>query len=251
MTSIHSLCWSSSEAKHLVESSLLFRDMPAGEIAAILTHMQPMTYAQGTSIVEQGTWDGQFYIVVSGSASVLLQDGEQARTPFSTGWLGPGECFGEVSLLTGESPAATVRAEEDTTVWSLTQADLLALIEAYPTLLRNINRILSLRLARTNRQLLSTKRAERVWLAFVDTPGSLLERSLAMHIAQALAERSRKRVLLLELCSSDQAVGPHFAAHADQVRPAVLACTQSYDLLQKHKAPTVTAKGQHLSLIHI
>ena len=249
MTSIHSLCWSSSEAKHLVESSPLFRDMPAGEIAAILTHMQPMICAQGTSIVEQGTWDGQFYIVVSGSARVLLQDGEQARTPFSTGWLGPGECFGEVSLLTGESPAATVRAEEDTTVWSLTQADFLALIEAYPTLLRNINRILSLRLARTNRQLLSTKRAERVWLAFVDTPGSLLERSLAMHIAQALAERSRKRVLLLELCSSDQAVGPHFAAHADQVRPGVLACTQNNDLLQKHKAPTVTAKGQHFAAL--
>src|SRR5260370_18296232 len=116
MTSIHSLCWRSSEGKQLVESSTLFRDMAAGEIAAILTHMQPMICAQGTSIVEQGTWDGQFYIVVSGSARVLLQDGEQARTPFSTGWLGPGECFGEVSLLTGESPAATVRADADTTV---------------------------------------------------------------------------------------------------------------------------------------
>src|SRR5258708_20153003 len=139
MTSTQSLFGKSSEEKDLVESSPLFRDMPAGEIAAILTHMQPMTYAQGTSIVEQGTWDGQFYIVVSGSASVLLQDGEQARTPFSTGWLGPGECFGEVSLLTGESPAATVRAEEDTTVWSLTQAALSALIEAYTRLLTNLN----------------------------------------------------------------------------------------------------------------
>src|SRR5260370_41526359 len=112
MTSIHSLWWSSSEAKHLVESSPLFRDMPAGEIAAILTHMQPMICAQGTSIVEQGTWDGQFYIVVSGSTRVLLQDDEQARTPFSTGWVGPGECFGGVSLLTGESSEGTVRAEE-------------------------------------------------------------------------------------------------------------------------------------------
>src|SRR5260221_6578728 len=102
MTSTHSLCWSSSEAKHLVESSPLFRDMPAGEVAAILTHMQPMTCAQGTSIVEQGTWDGQFYIVVSGSASVLLQDGEQARTPFSTAWLGPGKCFWDESMIPGE-----------------------------------------------------------------------------------------------------------------------------------------------------
>src|SRR5258708_35022220 len=123
-----------------------------------------MTYAHGTSVVEQRCCVVRCYIVGSGSASVFLQDVEQVRTPFSTGWLGPGECFGEVSLLTGESQAATVRAEEDTTVWSLTQADFLALIEAYPTLLRNINRILSLRLARTNRQLLSTKRAERVWL---------------------------------------------------------------------------------------
>src|SRR5260370_31211847 len=99
MTSIHSLCWSSSEAKHLVESSPLFRDMPAGEIPAILTHMQPMICAQGTSIVEQGTWDGQFYIVVSGSARVLLQDGEQASTPFSPGWLLPCECSGDEWML--------------------------------------------------------------------------------------------------------------------------------------------------------
>ncbi len=94
-------------------------------------------------------------------------------------------------------------------------------------------------------QLLSTKSAERVWLAFVDTTDSLLERSLAVHIAQALAERSCKHVLLLELCSSDQAMGPRFARQADQVRPGVRACAQNHELLQRHQAPTVNDDGQH------
>src|SRR5260221_14756370 len=66
-----------------------------------------------------------------------------------------------------------------------------------------------------------------------------------MHIAQALGERSCKRVLLLELCSSDQAMGPRFARQADQVRPGGRACAQNHELLQRHQAPTVNDDGQH------
>src|SRR5260370_30602932 len=86
-------------------------------------------------------------------------------------------------------------------------------------------------------QLLSTKSPERVWLAFVDTTDSLLERSLAVHLAQALAERSCKRALLLELCSSDQAVGPRFARHPNHVRPVFRACAHNHPLLQTPHSP--------------
>src|SRR6266516_3674337 len=129
-------------------------------------------------------------------------------------------------------PSATVRADEDITVWALPEADFLTLIRTCPTLLQNINAILSRRLARTNRQIHSQVTAEKIWLSLVHNPDVLLERSLIIHIADALARRSRKRVLMLESCGQDQAMGPHFATLTNQLRPALLDCVQDHSLLQ-------------------
>ena len=233
------------EPQQLIGSSTLFRDVHPHEAAAIIAQLQPISYPQGTHIIERGVWNGHFYIIASGSVCVLLQESEGSASEITVGRLGPGECFGEISLITGEAPIATVRAEEDTALWSLSHADFLRLIGECPTLPRNINQILSLRLARTNQQILFRRKVKQVWLAFFDTPGALLERSLALHIAQSVAECSRERVLVLELCSHELAVGPHFAVYTDQVRPSLLACTQTHSLLERHKAPTITIAGQH------
>jgi len=150
-----------------------------------------------------------------------------------------------MSLITGEPPTATVRAEQDTMLWSLTQTDFLTLIGACPTLLQNINHILSLRLAQTNQQILANHAAERVLLTLAHNPDALLERSLVAHIADALAERSCKRVLVLELCGQDVAMGAHFARHEQQIRPSLLECLHDHSLLHTHQAPTSTADGQY------
>jgi len=252
------------EPQQLIEASTLFRNLRSDEAAAIITRLQSATFERGTRILERGVWHGQLHIIASGQVSVLLQEGEEspARAPVAdqlsreqgnlpgnhegdlvVARLGPGECFGEMSLITGEPPTATVRAEQDTTLWSLTQADFLTLIGACPTLPQNINRILSQRLAQTNQHILASHAAEQVWLSIIDNPDAPLERSLAVHIADALAARSRKRVLVLELCEQDQALGPHFAQYEQQVRPAFFACLHDHTLLQTHHAPT-TSGGQ-------
>jgi len=230
------------EPGKLIESSALFRNLQPGETANILARLQPVSYERGTRILERGVWHGQLYIIASGIVSVLLQEaGGGARIA----QLGPGECFGEMSLITGEPPSATVRADEDIILWALPQADFLTLIGTCPTLLHNINSILSLRLARTNQQILSHVAAERVWLSLVDNPGALLERSLAIHIADALAARSHKRVLMLESCGQDQAIGLRFAAQPNQLRPALLECARDHSLFQVYRTPTVSSEGQY------
>jgi CRP-like cAMP-binding protein len=161
--------------------------------------------------------------------------------------LGPGECFGEMSLITGEPPSATVCADDEITVWALSEEDFLTLIRTCPTLLQNINAILSRRLARTNRQILAHVSAEKIWLNLVHNSEVFLERSLIVHIADALAKRSHKRVLMLEACGQDQAIGPHFAILADQVCPSLQDCAQDHGLLRAHRAPTRTTEGQYYS----
>ena len=73
----------------------------------------------------------------------------------------------------------------------------MTLSRACPTLPNNVNAILAQRQVHMNRHLGRAHRGEKVWLALVGNPGTPLERSLAFHIAEALAVRSRKRVLLV------------------------------------------------------
>src|SRR2546425_1249654 len=121
---------------------------------------------------------------------------DDASAAYVVARLGPGECFGEMSLVTGEPPSATIRAAQDTSLWFLTQADFLALITTCPSLLQNINGILSQRLVRANQYLAAQHAAELHLLAHMD----MGDRTLASYIAEALAWRSTRRVLLLELC---------------------------------------------------
>ncbi len=231
------------EPHKLIESSALFRNLQPGETANILARLQPVNYERGTRILERGVWHGQLYIIASGLVSILLQ--EETGSGARIAQLGPGECFGEMSLITGEPPSATVRADEDITLWALPQADFLSLIGTCPTLLQNINAILSLRLARTNQQILSHSTAERVWLSLVVNPGASLEQSLALHIVDALAVCSHKRVLMLEACGQQHAIGPRFAVQPNQLRPVLLECARDHSLLQGHRAPTVTPQDQY------
>ncbi|MFL5655310.1 MAG: patatin-like phospholipase family protein [Ktedonobacteraceae bacterium] len=258
----------------VMKAGKLFHGLQAHEITEIVARLQPVNCKRGERILERGIWQGRLYIIASGQVSVLLQDsaldgGTAFTTPGEQSWpgqdsgkrepsgaqsyivtqLGPGECFGEMSLITGDPPSATVRAERDSVLWSLTHLDFMALISACPTLLSNINAILAQRLARMNRHIGPAHTAEKVWLALVEKTGAPLERSLAFHIADALALRSRKRVLLVDMGEQDALLASHFATHSDQVRPSLLECARDPASLRKHQAPTVTSADRHYPAI--
>jgi NTE family protein len=212
--------------------------MQPQEAEALLARLQPVWFASEERILEQGIWHGQLYVVQAGQVSIILQDQDQDahHTAYVVATLGPGECFGEMSLLTGEPPNATVRTNCDTTLWSLSQADFIALMAICPTLLRNINAILSQRLTRANQYLLAQQTAEIVLFTQIEAPEAPIERNLSYQIADALARCSHQRVLLLELCAQEEASGPHFAVQSKQFRPTLLACANDRTRLQEHRA---------------
>ena len=243
------------ELQQLIEASTLFRDVLPDELAEVIKRLQPSHYPVGTHILERGVWHGWLHLIASGYASVLLENSADGFAPFAheqyvVARLGMGECFGEMSLITGELPTATIRADEDVTVWSLSQTDFLTLIGICPTLLRNINAILTRRLSRTNQHILAHQQCERIWLACLeqaDDVDALKEHALSMHIADALASCTHKRVLLLDLCGRDVSASAHYAIHAEQARPTLYECARDATLLQKHSTPTMTSAGQHFA----
>ncbi|HEV7237087.1 MAG TPA: cyclic nucleotide-binding domain-containing protein, partial [Ktedonobacteraceae bacterium] len=188
-----------AEVQKLLAASALFRDVQPEEATAILARLQPSHYARGMHILERGQWHGLLYIIATGYVSVLLPKNSSAAHEMFKGIessvpeehilarLGPGECFGEMSLITGEPPTATVRVEQDVTLWSLAQTDFLALIGTCPTLSRNINTILTRRLSRTNQQISPVSNAELLWLSHTEQANAPQEQNLAYPIAAALA----------------------------------------------------------------
>ena len=244
-----------ADIQKLIADSTLFRDLQPAEVEAMLARLQPSIYARGTHILERGQWHGQLYIVATGYVSVLLPKNGMSFTKNGkvhsadeehiVARLGPGECFGEMSLITGEPPSATIRAEQDVTLWSLSQADFVSLLGTCPTLLHNINAILTRRLLRTNQQALALPKAEILWLSLSAQVNMPREHVLTYHIAAALAQCSQKRVLLLEMCGLDMATTSHFAIHANQIRPTLLECANNQAALQSHMTPT-TSDGEHV-----
>ena len=250
-----------AEVQKLLAASSLFRDVQPEEATAILARLQPSHYVRGMHILERGQWHGLLYIIATGYVSVVLPKngsaahemykGIESSTPEEhiLARLGPGECFGEMSLITGEPPTATIRVEQDVTLWSLAQTDFLALIGTCPTLSRNINTILTRRLSRANQQISPVSNAEVLWLSHIELSNAPQEQTLAYHIAAALAWCSHKRVLLLELSGQDASIATHFATAATQIRPTLLECSIDQSNLHAHEAPTHTATGEHFPAV--
>jgi CRP/FNR family transcriptional regulator, cyclic AMP receptor protein len=103
-------------------------------------------FSPGQPIVLQGQVGNGLYIVVAGTARIIRGDTELAR-------LGPGDFFGELSVIDQQPRTASAYAVEPTTCLTLASWDLLAMLERDPRLALNLLKELSARLRRTDEQL--------------------------------------------------------------------------------------------------
>ena len=117
----------------------IFANCTAEEIAAISGVAQDAGFQAGQIIVTQGTPGQAFYLILSGRVEIL-RDGQ------SLGAFGPGDFFGEMSLLDQAPRSATIRAIEESTCLMLSSWDFKALLEKYPSIAVKLLEVLSRRL---------------------------------------------------------------------------------------------------------
>ena len=77
-------------------------------------HLQPMEFAPGATILQEGEPGDRFYIVTQGRAEVALK--RPGGHDVVVMRPGPGEYFGEVELMRGGKNIATIRAIQDAPV---------------------------------------------------------------------------------------------------------------------------------------
>jgi CRP-like cAMP-binding protein len=81
----------------------LFADLSAAQIESITHRFDEQVFAQGQRILRTGISGAGLYVIVEGEAAIRINGQERVR-------FGPGEVFGEISVLTGEPPNADVEA---------------------------------------------------------------------------------------------------------------------------------------------
>lgn len=114
--------------------------------------LKPFRVAAGDAVFREGDSAREMYVVLDGEAEVLKNSRRGRATRIAI--LGPGDCFGEMSLIDVQPRSAMVRALGPTRLLRITAEDLDALyrhdLKAYALITLNIARNLSRRLRVTD-----------------------------------------------------------------------------------------------------
>ena len=121
----------------------LFDGLEADDLAFIAGHLREQIYAGGEVLVKQGEEGDSFYLVRDGRVVVCVRDEAGRETEVAR--LERDAFFGEMSLLTGEKRAATVKAETDTTVLVLAKDVFGAVLQRHGQLAEHLAEILERR----------------------------------------------------------------------------------------------------------
>lgn len=102
-------------------------------------------YGAGEQVIRQGDPGASMFVIMSGGVEVTARDG--AAPPVRLAALGPGDYFGEMSLMTGAPRVATVTTLGETRLLEVGKESFRAILAAHPELVEGLGRSLRLRMA--------------------------------------------------------------------------------------------------------
>lgn len=129
-----------SAARLILRQQPLFKSFSDDQLDALLPRGQMMRFGRGETLIQQGANGDSMFILVKGEANVVLN-----RNGFDThvASLQSGDCFGEMSLLTGEKRSASVIANSDCEVVEIGKPILAHSLRENPELLAKLSALLA------------------------------------------------------------------------------------------------------------
>ncbi len=114
-----------------LKSIWLFSSCTGSELRKIRSSLDEVVVPEGKVLVEEGRIGLEFFLIVSGTATVT-RNGKKVAT------LGPGGYFGELSLLDRKPRSATVVSDTEMDVLVLSQRQFNSLLQSVPTISRKM-----------------------------------------------------------------------------------------------------------------
>jgi CRP-like cAMP-binding protein len=147
---IRTLCFDTSPetsssllpARELLRQQPLFQCLDEQHLNTLLSGAQLYRFGRGEKLIEQDAEGDSMFVLLRGDAGVYVRaNGQITRVA----GLRAGDCFGEMSLLTGEKRRATVRAITDCEVIEIEKPSLAAMFQKQPELMRRLSELLAKR----------------------------------------------------------------------------------------------------------
>jgi CRP-like cAMP-binding protein len=134
----------------VLERMEILKSLREDEIRKLSQGARILSFGPGEDVVRQGDEGDSLFIVRRGTLDVRIDDAP-------VGTLAEGSIFGEMSLLTGERRAATVRASTEVRLAEISREDVEPVIRANPALLESLSAILAERQARNIERMKATQ----------------------------------------------------------------------------------------------
>jgi CRP-like cAMP-binding protein len=137
----------------LLAAQPLFSCLDTDQLAMLAGGARRIRFGRGERIIRQGDAGDSMFILSHGTAEVLAEK-EGRSWPVAT--LSAGDCFGEISLLTGEPRSATVVAKFDCEVVEIEKQTIGILLREHPELADSLRETVVARRSATALQLANT-----------------------------------------------------------------------------------------------
>ena len=114
----------------------LLSDLSSSELAELASDFQWENYDLGSEIIKQGQEEHSFYILIKGKADVMVQ--KEGYGLWRVNTLGPGDTFGEFSLLNSKAASKTILCLEKCQVLALDAENFARMLLRWPKLYQTI-----------------------------------------------------------------------------------------------------------------
>jgi CRP-like cAMP-binding protein len=119
----------------------LLASLNSAELETLAASAAEHSFAAGAAVIRQGDPGTSMYVIETGRVAVTAALG--AGEPTTLAVLGPGDFFGEMSLLTGAARSATVTALDETRLIVIDKEGLGPMIKARPELAERLGAALA------------------------------------------------------------------------------------------------------------
>ncbi len=135
----------------------LFANVEPAKLKLMCFASERITYKTGQSLFEQGDVGDAAYIIIEGTADVIVNRG----APMVVAQVGKDDIVGEIAILVDIPRTATVTATGELTVLKVTKDLFFRMITDFPEMGVEIMRVLAQRLEQTTAQLLEARAEAR------------------------------------------------------------------------------------------